>query len=1011
MFLPVKEFLKKARKAKWAGDYSTAGDFYALAREPLKALEAYKKGGLHAQAARLQAELGDYKAAADSYSKAGDLRTAAEMWLKAEDPERAWRMYKRAGDLRTAAEIVDKLGRPADAAALYEQAGLKEPAARLYAAHGRPADAARILELLIAETEKDTLGLDPTDRARRVRRFAEACGKLYAKMGNLEAAAPLLERAGLLQEAAAAYRAGGESARAVDLLMRAGREQEAASLVDDRGASEFDPRVLAELAVKRGEHERAGEEFLRAGEPGMAAECFERAGHTLKAAEAARAARDLAGAARLYRAAQRWREAADLYRQAHAPAEAAECLERAGEPQAACECHLAAGQFLKAARILFGRGELDRGIEILQKIPRDADDADEGGLLLGQIFEEKALFSLAADCYRRVLGGRGAEPDTLPVLYRLGRVLEKCGRGAEARPLYEQIASVDFKFEDVAARVAALSSEGGAASRPSGAPAPALALEPLEHRYEKVAALGNERGGPVFLGRERAGGRQVRILRLRLDPRREAAKAARLLEEARRLAGLRHPGIAALLAAGADANGVYYVHEHHEGKTLDEVLREGGLPDFGTVVALLARLAEALDYAHAQGIVCRNLRPATVRITPQREVLILDFGLALRLTEPGGGPAEAALRFAPPELLLRERLDARSDLYSLGLVGLVACVGEAAVACAPAVPGAAPAFPPNPPRPVPALLRKVVERCLERDRNRRYPTARELLGELQGEQLFPGAILANRYEVVREAGRGGMGEVYEARDLVLDERVALKTVSGRLDDEAQRRFLNEIKLARKITHPNVVRVFTFERWRDLRFIVMEFIDGQGLAQWLKRRGLPPVPEAARIGCALADGIAGAHAAGVVHRDLKPENILIDAAGSPRILDFGVARLADSRLTQAGMTIGSPRYMSPEQVEGRPVDARSDLYSLGLVLYLLFTGKEAFSGGDARSILAQQLHKMPESPRALRPELPAELERVLLRLLAKDPAQRPAGAAELAAALEPYSAPAPALVAG
>jgi serine/threonine-protein kinase len=252
-----------------------------------------------------------------------------------------------------------------------------------------------------------------------------------------------------------------------------------------------------------------------------------------------------------------------------------------------------------------------------------------------------------------------------------------------------------------------------------------------------------------------------------------------------------------------------------------------------------------------------------------------------------------------------------------------------------------------------------------------------------------------------------MGQVYEARDLVLEERVALKTIRGALDETAQRRFLNEIKVARKITHPNVVRVFTFEQWRELRFIVMEYIDGMSLVSWMQRQGTPPVATAAHIGCGIAHGLEQAHGLGVVHRDIKPDNILLDSTGNPRILDFGIARASGNSLTQTGMTIGSPKYMSPEQVEGGPVDGRSDLYSLGLVLYLLFTGREAFEGSDARSVLIQQLQKEPTPPRSLRPDLPEPLECLLSSLLAKDPSQRPQNARQVAETLSTFvSSPAP-----
>ncbi len=1009
----MKEFLKKAKKAERARDYSTAGDFYSLAGDMKRALYAYRRGGLHEQAAHLAEELGDYPAAAEYYVRGKNLRAAAEMWIKAEQPDRAWRLYKRAGDMMSAGEILEKMGNPVEAAEAFEQANLKDRAASLYARHDRPAEAIRLLETLIAETERNTILLDPVDRNQQVRRFAKMCGKLYLKLGNSAGAAPLLQRAGLLEECAEAFKKAGEVSRALEAYLKAGRDEEAARLVDSQPSGVFEPRLLADLFLRRGNDGRAAEHFLAIGEHTMACECFERSGQMLKAAEAAQAARDLHGAARLYGIAGEWKKAADLYREAHAPAEAAACLEKAGEVAAAVEDYVAAGDFLKSARILFQRGELDRCIELLQRITREADDAEDGSLLLGEIFEKKVLFSLAADCYRRGLNGRSAEPDTLPILYRLARVLEKSGRPDEALPLYQQIAAVDFRYEDVADRVTALSQGPASIKNVTLEEGLELGTAPLEERFEVAAEIGREQGGVLYSGREKAEGRPVVIYRFPLDPVQEVAKASRLLQEAERLERLRHPGIAPLLGVGVDDQGLYYAFERREGKTLREVLREGGAPDFGTVVSLLARLAEALDYAHAQGCLCRNLRPESVLITSQQEVMILGYGLALRLTEVSqGDPDDSSLLYVPPELLLRERMDSRSDLYCLGLIGLEISTGQPpSVSGVPAAAGLGRAvgFPDPPPRRIPALVRQVVERCLQQDRGRRYASASELLAQLQGAQFLPGTIVANRYEVVREAGRGGMGEVYEARDLVLEERVALKTISGALDVTAQRRFLNEIKVARKITHPNVVRVFTFEQWRDLRFIVMEYIEGMNLMAYVERHGVPPVSTAASIGCGIAQGLEQAHELGVVHRDIKPDNILLDPDGKPRILDFGIARASDNSLTQAGMTIGSPKYMSPEQVEGKPVDGRSDLYSLGLVLYFLFTGRETFASGDARSILMQQIQKAPDPPRSLRPDLPQPLERLLLSMLAKDPAQRPQSAQQVAAALSAFAAsPTPAL---
>jgi len=272
-----------------------------------------------------------------------------------------------------------------------------------------------------------------------------------------------------------------------------------------------------------------------------------------------------------------------------------------------------------------------------------------------------------------------------------------------------------------------------------------------------------------------------------------------------------------------------------------------------------------------------------------------------------------------------------------------------------------------------------------------------------GESLGAGQLLLGRYQILAELGRGGMGRVYKAHDRELDETVAIKTVLSQPGESRQQeeRLLHEVQICRKITHPNVVRVFDLGRFAGGIFITMEFLEGQPLDK-LIGSGQEPLPFS-RIRDLLVEittGLQEAHALGVVHRDLKPSNILV-TAGRLKILDFGIARMlgSDTRLTQTGFAVGSPQYMSPEQLQGTALDARSDLYSLGVLAFTLVTGREPFQGANATAIALQHLQQAPPDIRRLRSGVPAGWPDLVARLLAKLPAQRFQSAQEVLAALK------------
>ena len=299
-------------------------------------------------------------------------------------------------------------------------------------------------------------------------------------------------------------------------------------------------------------------------------------------------------------------------------------------------------------------------------------------------------------------------------------------------------------------------------------------------------------------------------------------------------------------------------------------------------------------------------------------------------------------------------------------------------------------------------------------------TARSSSGPVtDGGRFAPGEMLGERYRIIGLLGRGGMGEVYRADDLKLGQAVALKflpespAAPGQADADATAmadRFRAEVRNARQVSHPNVCRVYDIGEVEGRLFLSMEYVDGEDLATLLKRIGRLPPAKALEIARQLCAGLAAAHDKGVLHRDLKPSNIMIDGQGRARITDFGLAVRSEDERGEGGI-VGTPAYMSPEQLAGRAATVKSDLYALGLVLYEIFTGKKAFEAATLAEWKRKHAQETPTAPSSHITDVDPAVERVILRCLEKDPRQRPASALAVAAALPGGDPLAAALAAG
>jgi len=561
------------------------------------------------------------------------------------------------------------------------------------------------------------------------------------------------------------------------------------------------------------------------------------------------------------------------------------------------------------------------------------------------------------------------------------------------------------------------------------------------HRIESV--LGRGGMGVVYRARHEQLGRVRALKVLPAELAEDVAFRERFEREWRVAASIEHPGIVEVLDAGETGGQLYILMRLVEGPDLAQLIQLEGPLSPARTLHLLEQIADALDAAHSQGLVHRDVTPRNILVSAGDHAFLADFGVA-RMTATRGltrtGYFVGNLDYAAPEQIEGKAIDGRADIYALGGVLFTALTGRCPYVRDADVqlmyahlqdpPPAPSAFKPDLPR----ALDEVVATAMAKSPGDRFQNARALVEALRkalppdvldtgqlapagngapGKVTLPDAgalegVELGNYKVTQQIGRGGMGVVYLADRPHLSGKVALKVLSSELatDERFKNRFVRESQMASALEHPNIIPVYDAGEAGGRFFIAMRYVDGPSLKQLIELEGRLEPGRALNILAQAGSALDAAHEHELLHRDVKPANILITKAGASEfgehvyLTDFGVSKRLGSHsgLTATGQFIGTLSYAAPEQIEGKPVDHRIDIYALACVLYEMLTGVPPFVRDNDVALLWAHVHDQPPILSSARPDLPAALDDVVFRAMSKSPDERPATCAELVTAV-------------
>jgi tetratricopeptide (TPR) repeat protein len=726
-----------AELCRESGLLDSAVRFYLEAGEPVRAAEIRRDQNRFAEAAEL-------------YLQAGQFDLAGTLYASQNDHARAADCYRKGGRMSVAAEMYEKAEQFQQAGECYLRCEFHRHAAQAFLKVQDWAKAARALEVAIAEeVNKPGAGQD-RNRDRELKKLVLQAGKLHEQAGDLAAATRVLEqgecwaaaaetasRHGKHQKAAECYQRAGDVPKAAEALRAAGEDAAAAQILGEYLRDKGNDDEAARLLVEAGDYGAAGDLYRKLDDPKLAGECFERAGDYVQAAEMFRAATDWPRAAANYERVQRFQDAAECVAQVGDPSREAELLARAGQPRAAAQAYVRAGLD-------------DDAIKVLQQIPADSPDFTEASALLGQIFSRKGKHTLALKKLRQAIGNAELDPRNIDLFYTLATAQEAAGQAREAVELYEKILTADYHYRDVERRLeAARAAAEQQPPAPDGATsAPELVAAPANRpgRYRIVAELGRGGMGIVYRAQDTVLDRPV-AFKVLPDALRDNPQALKnFLREAKSAAKLNHPNIVTVFDAGEQDGRFYIAMEYVDGTTLKEILKRRGQISASGVVHVGLQICEALQYAHAQKVVHRDIKTANTMWTRDKKAKVMDFGLAKVVEEVRNHTTlvSGTPYYMSPEQTLGKNVDHRTDLYSLGVTLFELVTGKL-----PFREGNVPYHhvhtpPPDPRSLCPGVsdaLAKVILHCLAKEPEQRPQSAAEVAAALR-QALGSGASAA-----------------------------------------------------------------------------------------------------------------------------------------------------------------------------------------------------------------------------------------------------------------------------
>ena len=967
------DYEKEAKKALKDFDFQRAGDLYVLAAKQDKALDCYLKGKHYDSAGRLLERMEDFGQAARYYKMGFRLNEAAEMLLKLGDKNQALGLFEKAENWTKAKDLAISTGEPHKAAFYAEKAGQIEQAASLYAKAANYNQAVALYEKIVQGMlkEQDEKGYFQSWIAK-LQKYAHNTAVLLEMMQQPGKAAFYYTLSENWKAAAHAYLRAGQLDKAVENFAKAKEFPAAMKIIaENPGLEPTNPLDFAESCYSTGNYKEAAKYFIKSNDKYRAAESLDKAKEYEAAGNLYLEAMDPEKATELYLRGELWEKAAPLLEMLKNFGYAAQLYLKLNKKEDAVRALASGNEFYQAALLLLEIGNKDEAMAYLQRVTIDHQDYEKTCLLLAQEFMKLNMPSIAIKKITEGLEGQPLGKNNIEFYYMLAQAHEQQLNTTESLNIYEKILALDLNFKDVKDKVAAI--KNGVKQE---------GQENITTRFKIMEHLSTDKTISVYKALDTKSNRPLIIKKILTA---ELGSGKQYLDAT---SNLTHKNIAHIYETLQDEQYTYICMEYFEGDPLRKVL-ENGFSDFSTVKDIAEQMCHALLVAHAKNIIHKNLCPENIYITKDNMVKILNFDTPIYLIP--NISSDYLINYKAPEQMEGYALDARADIYSFGVV-----LYEMIYNKYPSLPIDKENYDQYFPitkwnSPIPEFFKSIIIKCLMEDRKFRYNKIDEILEDLSLEEISPGMTLGGRYEILQELGSGGMGKIYKAKDRDLEEIVALKILKSDYaqDPAAQNRFKREIKLSRKISHPNVVKVYDIGFFKGHRYISMEYIDGLSLDKFIEQKSFLPLLQALKIALQICSATAAAHALGIIHRDLKPANIMLKKDDSIKILDFGIAKaVGGGEITTAGQIIGSPKYMAPEQIQESEVDARTDIYLIGLIIYTMLTGKEPFSGTDAKSVLMKQLYEAPALPSFMNPSIPPFMDELILAMLKKNREERP-----------------------